>query len=213
MPSRPTWCRNLAIVEITCIERYELESSFSTQAAKYSRSTTRSMRISVGVLLSYAVKNGWLKEDPSRGVKLPRVENCAGRRVQAIQPLSAANSGHVLHGVSVKKLTPYPFRVTVRRDAGVMVTGAGPLIGLVFASIVTWLALEKFPSAERSRITVRGSPVPLLSEGACTAWSATMMTTAPSSRFTASTSTVVVSVTFSAKMFCPGGLGNDCPSQ
>src|SRR5215475_1595601 len=38
--------------EISCIERYELESFFSTQAAKYSRSTIRSMRISLGVLLS-----------------------------------------------------------------------------------------------------------------------------------------------------------------
>ena len=68
--------------EITCIERYELESFFSVQAAKYSRSTIRSMRISLGVLLSYAVRNGWLKEDPSKGVKLPRAENCAGRRIQ-----------------------------------------------------------------------------------------------------------------------------------
>jgi len=40
------------------------------------------MRISFGLLLSYAVQNGWLKEDPSKGVKLPRAENCAGRRVQ-----------------------------------------------------------------------------------------------------------------------------------
>ena len=68
--------------EVACIERYELESFFSMQAAKYSRSTIRSMRISLGVLLSYAVKNGWLKEDFSKGVKLPRAENCAGRRVQ-----------------------------------------------------------------------------------------------------------------------------------
>jgi integrase len=67
--------------EIACVERYELESFFSTQAAKYSRSTIRSMRISLGVLLSYAVRNGWLKEDPSKGAKLPRAENCAGRRV------------------------------------------------------------------------------------------------------------------------------------
>jgi len=68
--------------DVASIERYELESFFSTQAAKYSRSTIRSMRISVGVLLSYAVRNGWLKDDPSKGVKLPRAENCAGRRVQ-----------------------------------------------------------------------------------------------------------------------------------
>jgi integrase len=60
----------------------EIESFFATQAAKYSRSTIRSMRISLGLLLSYAVRNGWLKEDLSRGVKLPRAENCAGRRVQ-----------------------------------------------------------------------------------------------------------------------------------
>lgn len=68
--------------EIASIERYEIESFFATKAAKYSRSTIRSMRISLGVLLAYAVRNEWLKEDPSKGVKLPRAENCAGRRVQ-----------------------------------------------------------------------------------------------------------------------------------
>ena len=67
--------------EIARIERYEVESFFATQATKYSRSTIRSMRISLGLLLSFAVRNGWLKEDPSKGVKLPRAENCAGRRV------------------------------------------------------------------------------------------------------------------------------------
>ena len=68
--------------EIADIERYEIESFFATKAAKYSRSTIRSMRISLGVLLAYAVRNEWLKEDPSKGVKLSRTENCAGRRVQ-----------------------------------------------------------------------------------------------------------------------------------
>lgn len=52
--------------EIACIERYEIESFFATQATKYSRSTIRSMRISLGVLLSYAVRNGWLKEIPAK---------------------------------------------------------------------------------------------------------------------------------------------------
>ena len=68
--------------EIASMERYDIESFFATQAAKYSRSTIRSMRISLGVLLAYAVRNEWLKEDPSKGVKLPRAENCAGKRVQ-----------------------------------------------------------------------------------------------------------------------------------
>jgi hypothetical protein len=49
--------------EVASIEPYDLESFFSAQAAKYSRSTIRSMRISLGVLLSYAVKNDWLNED------------------------------------------------------------------------------------------------------------------------------------------------------
>jgi hypothetical protein len=68
--------------QIARIERYEIESFFATQATKYSRSTIRSMRISFGLLLSYAVQNKWLKENPSKGVKLPRPENCAGRHVQ-----------------------------------------------------------------------------------------------------------------------------------
>jgi integrase len=67
--------------QIARIERHESESFFATQATKYSRSTIRSMRISFGLLLSYAVRNGWLKEDPTKGVKLPRTENCAGRRI------------------------------------------------------------------------------------------------------------------------------------
>jgi len=40
------------------------------------------MRVTLGILFSYAVQNEWLKQDPSKGVKLPRAENCAGRRVQ-----------------------------------------------------------------------------------------------------------------------------------
>jgi integrase len=67
--------------QIARIKRYEIESFFARQATKYSRSTIRSMRISFGLLLSYAVENGWLKENPVKGVKLPRAENCAGRRV------------------------------------------------------------------------------------------------------------------------------------
>jgi integrase len=67
--------------QIARIERYAIESFFATQATKYSRSTIRSMRISLGLLLSYSLRNGWLKEDPSKGVKLPRAENCAGRRI------------------------------------------------------------------------------------------------------------------------------------
>ena len=67
--------------QIARIERYEIESFFATQATRYSRSTIRSMRISFGLLLAYAVRNGWLKENLSKGVKLPRAENCAGRRV------------------------------------------------------------------------------------------------------------------------------------
>ena len=78
---------------IDSIERYAVESFFATQAIKYSRSTIRSMRISFGLLLSYAVRNGWLKEDPSKGVKLPRAENCAGRRVsrKVLSPLQTTS--------------------------------------------------------------------------------------------------------------------------
>lgn len=52
--------------QIARIERYEIESFFATQATKYNRSTIRSMRISFGLLLSYAVENGWLKETQSK---------------------------------------------------------------------------------------------------------------------------------------------------
>jgi len=47
-----------------------------------------------------------------------------------------------------------------------METGAGPFAELVLASIITVEALEKFPRAETSTTTVRGSPAPLLSPAA-----------------------------------------------
>src|SRR5437762_9274755 len=72
---------------------------------------------------------------------------------------------------------------------------AGPLVAFVFRSIVIDVAPENVPKAETSTITVRGSPVPLLSVDACTARSTTITTTDPSLFFVPRISALDVSVT------------------
>jgi hypothetical protein len=121
-----------------------------------------------------------------------------------------------VYGFNFKNVTPYPPSVTDNFCAGVMATAAGPLLALVFASIVIVVALENAPSADTSTITVRGSPAPLLSVDACTARSTIITTTDPSLFFVARISALDVSVTSSSKMSDPGELGvegNICPNQ
>src|ERR1700676_3355351 len=69
------------------------------------------------------------------------------------------------HGVSDRNTTPYPFKVTAMRAVGVTPLPAGPVARLVFASTVSTLAAVNVPNADASTITVRGSPLPLLSPG------------------------------------------------
>src|SRR5215472_5708296 len=97
-----------------------------------------------------------------------------------------------------------------------MLSAAGPVVAFVLASTVTDVAPENVPKAETSTITVRGSPAPLLSVGACTAWSTIISTTDRSLFFVARTSTLDVSVTDNCKMAGPGDAGVDAnirPSQ
>jgi hypothetical protein len=115
------------------------------------------------------------------------------------------------HGFSISHATPYPPSVTVIRAVGIALSAdcTGPIVGLVDASIVSMLAELKFPSPDKSTITVRGAPVPLLSVAEATAWSSTITITDPSAFFVASVSTVVVSVAVNCKMSGPAEAGVD----
>src|ERR1700745_4060298 len=119
----------------------------------------------------------------------------------ACQPHDTQGHGY---GFNLRNVTPYPPSVTDTFCAGATFTVAGPLVTLVFPSIVSDAALENVPKAEISTITVRGSPPPLLSVVACTARSATMMTTDPSPFFVARISALDVSVAINCKMSGPG---------
>ncbi len=67
--------------KISTIGRFDVETFLAQQSKKYSRSTLRSMRVSLSLVMSWAVSCEWIQKNPCAGVKLPRASNCAGRRV------------------------------------------------------------------------------------------------------------------------------------
>lgn len=66
-------------VEVSTLRRHDVERFIQDRAKKYSRSTLRSWRTTLSLVLGYAVDHSWLEKNPVKGVKLPRTENCAGR--------------------------------------------------------------------------------------------------------------------------------------
>ena len=62
---------------ISDIERYDVELFLADGARMYCRNTLRGMRVSLGLVLSWAVAYGWLDNNPCKGAKLPR----AGKKV------------------------------------------------------------------------------------------------------------------------------------
>ena len=67
--------------KITNISRFDVETFLAQQSKKYSQSTLRSMRVSLSLVMSWAVDCEWVQKNPCTGVKLPRARNCAGRKV------------------------------------------------------------------------------------------------------------------------------------
>jgi hypothetical protein len=67
--------------KISTIGRFDVETFLSQHSKQYSRSTLRSMRVSLSLVMSWAVACGWIGKNPCAGVKLPRDSNCAGKRV------------------------------------------------------------------------------------------------------------------------------------
>jgi integrase len=67
--------------KISTISRFDVETFLAQQSKKYSQSTLRSMRVSLSLVMSWAVDCEWVQKNPCAGVKLPRARNCAGRKV------------------------------------------------------------------------------------------------------------------------------------
>jgi integrase len=57
--------------QISAIGRYDVEKFLAEQAKKYSRNTLRGMRVSLGIVLTWAVDCGWLADNPCSGIRLP----------------------------------------------------------------------------------------------------------------------------------------------
>jgi hypothetical protein len=124
--------------------------------------------------------------------------------------LQARIDGKPIYGVNCSQATPYPGSVTWIRVPGVpRLTGVGALAALEAASIVSRLDELKVARFrfERSTITVRGEPLPLLSDGDATARSTIITVKTPAEFSVASVSTVEVSVAVKASIFGPGAVG------
>ena len=72
--------------EVNSITRHEVERFILDRAKRYSKSSVRSLRTTLSILMDWAVANSWLEKNPVKGVKLPRA--CGGRTVsrQALSP-------------------------------------------------------------------------------------------------------------------------------
>ena len=68
-----------------------------------------------------------------------------------------------LYGFNTSQAVPYPGKLTVIREAGVVLVATGPVLALVAASIVNRLPELNLPRLDKSTTTVRGAPLPLLS--------------------------------------------------
>jgi hypothetical protein len=79
-------------VRVRDLDRYTVERLLLSQSLKYSRSTLRSFRTSLSLVLSWAEANGWVPKNPVRGVMLPR--ECGGKQL----------TRHALATVDVNKL-------------------------------------------------------------------------------------------------------------
>jgi len=62
------------------LDRYQIEKFLIDRSQKYSRSTLRSLRTTLSLLLGWAQANGWIEKNPVRGIRLPQV--CGGRTVE-----------------------------------------------------------------------------------------------------------------------------------
>lgn len=62
---------------VSSIGRYDVEMFLADKAKSYCRNTLRGMRVSLSVVLSWAVACGWLDKNPCAGVRLPN----AGKRI------------------------------------------------------------------------------------------------------------------------------------
>jgi integrase len=57
--------------KIASITRYDVEAFLADRARLYCRNTLRGMRVSLGLVLTWAIACGWLEKNPCAGVKLP----------------------------------------------------------------------------------------------------------------------------------------------
>lgn len=68
-------------LEVATITRHDVEQFVQDRARTYSRSSLRSFRTTLSLVLGYAVSNGWIEKNPVIGIRLPRTENCGGNPI------------------------------------------------------------------------------------------------------------------------------------
>lgn len=65
----------LGVENIAAINREKVQQFLADQATRYSRSSLRSMKTVLSLVLGWAFANGWLERNPCHGIKPPRKTN------------------------------------------------------------------------------------------------------------------------------------------
>src|SRR5580658_1915585 len=77
-------------LKLSTINLNDVQTFLFEQSKKYSRATLRSMRVTLSLVMGWAVRNEWIQKNPAIGFKLPRAQSCGGRRVIRNKQLTGA---------------------------------------------------------------------------------------------------------------------------
>jgi integrase len=102
---------------ITAIDREQIQKFLAFKAKTYSRSTLRSMRVTLGLTLRWAVDCGWIEKSSCVRVKLPLVTG--GRQVQRY-----VLSAEQIDSIAEKLEEPYATLVVFLASTGLRISEA-----------------------------------------------------------------------------------------
>ncbi|HZQ68386.1 MAG TPA: site-specific integrase [Terriglobales bacterium] len=142
-------------MEISNINREDVQVFLAEQAPKYSKNTLRGMRVSLGKVLSWAVDCGWLEKNPCSKIKLPD----AGKEKTIHKPLKSSE----VIAIAEKLEEPYSTLVLFLAITGLRI---GEAIGIKWSDFdgevlhISRTIYEGKLQSPKTKKSVRSLPIP-----------------------------------------------------
>jgi integrase len=140
---------------ITNINREAVQKFLAEKAAKYSKSTLRSMRVVLSLTLGWAKNCDWIEANPCEGVRLPRVTG--GRKI-----IRTVLTGEQILALTARLKEPYATLVLFLAVSGVRIGEAAAVKGSSFSGN-TLLVTQRISNGKidsvKSKKGVRGLPL------------------------------------------------------